>query len=38
MDDHDRINLTITNELQIETFFQFNKPKFLGHMDTIIDE
>lgn len=38
MDDSDKITLTITNEqLQITTH-QFSKPKFMIHMDTIVDE
>ncbi|CAD8171378.1 unnamed protein product [Paramecium octaurelia] len=38
MDDTNKITITITNALSQDTILEFNKPKFLIHMDTIIDE
>ncbi|CAD8162916.1 unnamed protein product [Paramecium octaurelia] len=38
MDDANKIIITITNPLLQNTILEFNKPKFIVHMDTIIDE
>ncbi|CAK88918.1 unnamed protein product (macronuclear) [Paramecium tetraurelia] len=38
MDDANKIIITITNPILQNTILEFNKPKFIVHMDTIIDE
>ncbi|CAD8078635.1 unnamed protein product [Paramecium primaurelia] len=38
MDDANKITITITNILLQNTILEFNKPKFIVHMDSIIDE
>ncbi|CAD8082345.1 unnamed protein product [Paramecium sonneborni] len=38
MDDANKITITITNTLLQNTTLEFNKPKFIVHMDSIIDE
>ncbi|CAD8093251.1 unnamed protein product [Paramecium sonneborni] len=38
MDDSNKLTITITNTLFQNTTLEFNKPKFIVHMDSIIDE
>ncbi|CAD8181887.1 unnamed protein product [Paramecium pentaurelia] len=38
MDDANKITITITNTILQNTILEFNKPKFVVHMETIIDE
>lgn len=38
MDNANKMTITITNTLLEDKILDFNKPKFILHMDTIIDE
>ncbi|CAK83488.1 unnamed protein product (macronuclear) [Paramecium tetraurelia] len=38
MDDTNKITITITNTLLQDALLEFNKPRFIVHMDSIIDE